>query len=231
MRPYYQDDFVTLYHGDCLTVLPTIRGGACITDPPYGCGVPYLGDYDDSRSDYWDWMRECVIAMRRAAPVVVFTHRVKALAQLTDWDWIAVWNKPGASGNRLGNSPVVPHWEPVFLYGIHSLGVKTEMAKDVLTFSPQSAGSAHGEIGRAKWVTGPAKHHPCPKPTSLYARLIQLFAPSSAVVIDPFAGSGTTLRAAKDLGRKVIGIEQSEAYCELIAQRLSQEILDFGDVA
>ncbi len=69
--------------------------------------------------------------------------------------------------------------------------------------------------------------HPCQKPLDLMTWVLRYIDPS-LVVIDPFAGSGTTLRAAKNLGRKAVGIEREERYCEIIAQRMQQEILDMG---
>lgn len=73
--------------------------------------------------------------------------------------------------------------------------------------------------------------HPAPWPTELAARIIRLSSWPGETVIDPFCGSGSTLLAAKALGRKAIGIELSEAYCEIAAKRLSQGFLDFGGVA
>jgi site-specific DNA-methyltransferase (adenine-specific) len=67
--------------------------------------------------------------------------------------------------------------------------------------------------------------HPCPKPLTLYRRLIEAFTTPTDIVLDPFVGSGTTLVAAKDLGRRAIGIEIAERYCEIAAQRCSQEVL------
>ena len=71
-------------------------------------------------------------------------------------------------------------------------------------------------------------HHPAPFPTTLADRCIRLSTWPGETVLDPFMGSGSTLRAAKDLGRKAIGIELSERYCEIAAKRMGQEVLDFG---
>jgi site-specific DNA-methyltransferase (adenine-specific) len=223
--PYYSDALVTIYHGDCRDILPTLRGDAVISDPPYGIGVPYGPSYDDARPDYWDWLRERLVLMRAAAPVVAFTHRVRALAELPEWDWIAVWNKGGAFGSRVGNSPIVAGWEPIFLYGIHSIGTKTKGMSDVLTVRPEPAGNAGAFVGREKWAKGAVAKHPVPKPMSLYRHLIGALSVPGGTVIDPFAGTGTTLAAAKDLGRKSIGIEIEEVYCEQAAVAASQEVL------
>ena len=225
MKPYYQDGAVTIYHGDCMEVLPQLRGDAVISDPPYGVGVPYGPSYDDARPDYWEWLRERVGAMRSAAPVAAFTHRVRALSELDGWDWVAVWNKGGAFGSRVGNSPLVAGWEQIFLYGIHSIGTGTKGLPDVLTVHPEPAGNRGGHVGREKWSKGLVAAHPVPKPLGLCRRLIDGLTVPGATVIDPFLGTGTTLVAAKDLGRKAIGIDIEEQYCEQAAIRCSQEVL------
>jgi len=228
MRPYFEDtkDGITIYHGDCRELLPSLRGDAVITDPPYGVGVKYGSQYDDSRKDYWDWMRGNVTAMRGAAPVVAFSHRVTALRELTGWDWIAVWHKPGSFGARIGNSPLLPHWEPIFLFGIHTLGTQTgSVLNDVLSVNPEPARAQRDGMGREKWANDGNAKHPCPKPLDLMGKLILALTPRAAVVIDPFAGSGTTLRSAKDHGRRAIGIEIEERYCEIAARRLDQGVL------
>lgn len=160
MTPYYSDDLVTIYHGDCLDVLPTLRVDAAISDPPYGVGVPYGPSYDDSRPDYWPWLRERVAAMRAAARVVAFTHRVTALRELTDWDWVAVWDKGGSFGPRVGNSPMVAGWEAVLLYGIHSIGLDGPALPDVIEVHPERTSNVMGgRIGREKWKDGQLGHH------------------------------------------------------------------------
>ena len=231
VKPYYQDDAVTIYHGDCREVIPVVGADAVITDPPYGCGVPYGPSYDDSRSDYWPWLQERIALMRRAAPVVAFTHCVPALARLDGWDWIGVWNKGRAYGARIGNSPLIAGWEPIFFYGVHGIGVDGKGLPDVLTVAPARAGNVmEGRVGREKWADGTIVAHPVPKPTALYVQLIEALCPKGTV-LDPFMGSGTTLRAAKDLGRKAIGIEIEERYCEIAAKRCAQEVLDLGVAA
>jgi site-specific DNA-methyltransferase (adenine-specific) len=229
VKPYYQDDAVTIYHGDSWAVAGALEADAVVCDPPYGVGVAYGDGYDDSRSDYWDWMREMVNVLRRPKRPLVFTHRVTALRELVGWDWVGVWNKPGSFGSRLGNSPVLPQWEPIFMYDIHGMGLYGEARNDVFEFNPKRAGSRHGKIGREKWSAIEHGQHPCPKPDDLMRALVVAFSRPGATVMDPFAGSGTTLRAAKDLGRKAIGIEIEERYCEIAARRCSQEVFALGD--
>lgn len=232
-EPYYDHDGITLYHGDCLEVLPQLAhdpGNIVLTDPPYGIGVHYGDGFDDRRADYWPWMRAAIEAMREAAPIVVLTHRVSALHEITGWDWIGVWNKPMACGARLGNSPLVPHWEPIFMWGIHTIGTRSQFSPDVFTVNPQRVAGVGSKRGREGWATVRTKDHPTSKPEPLYGALLRSLGQNATTVIDPFAGSGTTLRVAKDHGRKCVGIEIEEAHCEEIAKRMGQEVL-FGEVS
>lgn len=229
MKPYYEQDGITIYHGDCRDVLPLIGGTFdIVTDPPYGVGIDYGPSYDDSPKVYWEWFVPVVQTMKENARTLAFTHRVRAMQHLTDWDWIGVWSKPGAFGSRVGNSSVLPHWEPVFLYGIHGAGTKSTYRSDVLEFNPQKvSGLSSSFIGREKWEKGGQSSHPTPKPLALFSELIRWVSQDDATIVDCFMGSGTTLRAAKDLGRKSIGIEIEERYCEIAANRLAQGVL-FG---
>jgi DNA modification methylase len=216
MNPYYEDDAVTIYHGDMLEVLPSLTDdiGGIVTDTPYGVGYDYGGEYVDIKGDaYWEQFARWLAAMRAAAPSVVFTHRLAALKVLTDWDWVSVWNKPLAMSG-LNALPVMPHWEPIFMYGVKC---RPELPRryDVISVNPANASTSD---------------HPCPKPVPLMRQLIEWTVPTG-VVVDPFAGSGATLRAAKDINRKSIGIEQSERFCEIAARTVSQEVMDFGGAA
>jgi len=226
-KPYFQDDAVTIYHGDCRDILPTLGPvDLVLTDPPYGVDAKYGPSYDDDRETYWEWFLPCLDQLKLAGRVLAFTHRQFALKRIHDWDWIACWNKPYSTGAHIGNSPVLPHWEPVFLYGIHSLGV-TRARADVFTVNPATGGgntASNGKQGR-QLLAEEATAHPRPKPQALFTGLIEMLSEPGQTILDPFMGSGTTLRAAKDLGRKAIGIEIEERYCEIAAKRMAQGVL------
>jgi DNA modification methylase len=211
MTPYYEDDAVTIYHGDCREILPALDDvGGIVTDPPYGVGYDYGNEYLDVKGDaYWEQFGEWMNAMRCCTDMITFTHRVTALRVLTDWDWVSIWNKPLAMSG-LNALPIMPHWEPIFMYGVK---MRKDIPRhfDVVSVNPQNARSSGHE-------------HPCPKPLGLMAELIRWTIPGG-LVVDPFMGSGTTLRAAKDLGRKAIGCDISERYCEIAAKRMAQEVL------
>lgn len=238
LKPYYEDvqSGITIYHGDCRDVLPQLHGDLILSDPPYGVGRTYGCHYDDRRDGYWDWFKPCLTLMRSRAPVVAITHRSFALKELTDWDWVIVWEKPFGAAARIGNSPILPHWEPILLWGIHTLGTKREVLPDVISANPErsplpqrriSNGHIASRAARAK-TDGNIAEHPLPKPLQLFKRLVRGLSDQGETVVDPFMGSGTTLRAAKDLGRRTIGIEIEERYCEIAAKRLSQGVLDFA---
>jgi DNA modification methylase len=208
LDPYYSDDSVTIYHGDCRDILPKLTADAVIMDPPYGVGKVYGDSYTDTGGvGYWDFMRCVVDLCRTTAPVVAMTHRVPAIREITDWDWLCVWCKPGTQ-SRLFHHHVNPTWEPIFCWGTDHL---TTWRPDTFVVPAISPTTVPGD-------------HPFPKPLSLMRRLVEWLCPAGTVV-DPFMGSGTTLRAAKDLGRKAIGIELEERYCEIAVKRLGQQVL------
>lgn len=107
--------------------------------------------------------------------------------------------------------PWKPNWEEIYVAGRGFAGARNS-----------SILSGHSVV---TWASK-GREHPNMKPVSLLERLIEKCPPG--VIADPFAGSGATLVAAKNLGRKVVGVELEERYCEIIARRCSQEVLDFG---
>lgn len=231
-KPYYKDKWVTIYHGDCRDILPELEVADLIaTDPPYGVGLTYTEQYTDGKNGYWDWFLPTIELMRKAAKVVIFTHRNFSLKYIHDWDWIGVWNKPMAFGLHIGNSPLLPHWEPIYFYGIHGCGFAKSMS-DILTFNPERAQRSplapeFKKTDRRPWEKS-AKYgkHPCPKPAGLYEKLISIFTEPDNTVVDCFLGTGTTCLAAKKLHRYSIGIEIVEKYCELAARKCSQQVLE-----
>lgn len=218
----------TLYCGDSREILPALGAKVVITDPPYGVGIKYGAHYDDNRDTYWDWFLPTLATLRASCRTMVFTHRVAALQRILDWDWVGVWNKPGAFGARIGNSCVLPHWEPIFMYGIHGQGTKSHYTADVFTFNPEPAKAGTKGIGREKWEAE-FTTHPCPKPVALYQQLVKAFAQDVETVYDPFMGSGTTGVSAMTLGKKFVGIELGQRFfdqaCERIENAQRQETL------
>ena len=192
MKPYYERDGITIYHGDCREIMPGLEADVVVTDPPYGLRFREEG-WDAEVPGWW------LPLAQEAAPSVLFTT-----APTTQWDyprpdWVAGWFRPASnSRSKLGG---FCHWTPVLVYGPAKFKTDTISLHAIAHHSP-------------RWV-----EHPCPKPLALMRWLV---ATVPGTVLDPFMGSGTTLVAARDLGRKAIGIEIEERYCEIAAKRMSQ---------
>lgn len=238
--PYYDHDGITLYHGDALTILPALTGlGAVVTDPPYSSGGQYRGDRTQStaakyvnsdtfayRPDFsgdnrdqraylaWSsmWMGAARAASQPGAPLCVFTDW-RQLPTTTDavqcggWVWrnIAVWHKPGVRMQRGRFSSSAEF----IVYG---------------TNGPAAEGHASPQNVMRHAPAPQDKQHIAEKPLGVMRWLLGVV-PSGAVVLDPFAGSGSTLLAARDLGLPAIGIELDEGACRLTVERLAQGVL------
>ena len=217
MKPYYSDDWVTIYHADCREVLPELSADAVLTDFPYGIGLEY-GMYSDSPENLALLVAETLAPMRKAAPVTAITCGVTNWWRFPEPTWVLAWYQVNANQarGRWGWSM----WQPVLCYGIDPfLRLGLGARPDVVT---TAAGT-----GRDKDVT--KERHPCPKPYDSWLKILLRVSPQEGeTIVDPFMGSGTTLAAAKYTGRRAIGIEIEEAYCELAAQRCAQEVLDLA---
>ena len=215
MTPYYSDDLVTIYHGDCRDALPMMfdqpESWVVVTDPPYGIA------YVHGRGRYWPVGGTPIIGdaepfvpqflLAPGVPTVLWgaNHYASRLPDSPSW---LVWDKrtPGFTNHQADCELA---W--------------TNLGGPVRIFrKPWSGG---GTLAREN---GTAKRaiHPAQKPADLMRWCVSL-APNG-VILDPFMGSGTTLVAAKSLGRKSIGIEIEERYCEIAATRCSQEVLGLG---
>ena len=224
MKPYYQDGTITIYHGDCREVLPYISADVLVTDPPYGIGHSsgWTSDlYGRVASEYGDGSiandatteaRDWVLQQWGARPALVFgSWKAPRPANVRA---LLIWDKGEASGMGDLSIPWKPSHEEIYVMGHGFHGPRT-------TGVLQAYVPARISFGRL---------HPNEKPVSLLRGLLLKCLPG--VVLDPFMGSGTTLRAAKDLGMRAIGIEIEERYCDIAARRLSQEVLDlFGSEA
>lgn len=204
LKPYYQDDHVTIYHGDCRELLSEVKPPATchiITDPPYGIshrtssywnGETIHGDdepFDPSHLLPFD-----------GALIFGANHFAQKLPPSAGW---IVWNKRDRVSRRLPGSDAELAW--------------TTLTSQVRIYTHV-------------WVPHTLRDepifHPTQKPVVLLRRILEELS-HNATIIDPYMGSGTTLRASKDLGKRAIGIEIEERYCEIAAQRMSQEVL-FG---
>lgn len=224
MKPYYEHAGITIYHGDCRDVLPHVTADALVTDPPYGvslgaCGDPRGGShgmrhdgYASFSDTYENFVSEIVPRLNAAIDAV------KRAAVFTG-PHIHEQRKPDAIGGvfvAAGQGRTAWGFKsimPILLYG----GSPTVMRGMGATCPTAIASGA----------TADDNGHPCPKPLTWMRWLVRLATVQDETVLDVFAGSGTTLRAAKDLGRRAIGIEIEERYCEIAAKRLSQEVLQF----
>lgn len=211
-EPYYHDDDVTLYCGDAREILPQLRGDVVLTDPPYGVGVDY-DEYDDTPAGLLELVEWAAPAIRAAAPVALVTCGV---ANLWDWPqptWTLTWVVPGGAGNGPWGFTC---WQPVLAYGADPY-LKNGKGRRPDSFTWTSVYGARGDRAGA---------HPVPKPLDPWRwLLLRASVKAGDVVIDPFCGSGTTLRAAVDTGRRAVGIELSESYCAQAVASIAQRPL------
>lgn len=219
MKPYYQDQFSTIYHGDCREILPTLeKADLLLTDPPYGIGADKGKPHKSADSGYYD------IAFRRSYPDSwdVRPDDETILQILTSAPATIIWG-----GNFFAHClPESKFWlvwdkeNSMPSFGDCELAWTNIRRNSVKMFTY----SGNGLLAKDK-----ERFHPTQKPAALMKWCVS-FVPGAQTIIDPFMGSGTTLRAAKDLGRKAIGIEMEERYCEIAAQRLQQECLPLTQV-
>ena len=221
LTPYYDQDGITIYHGDCRDVLPSldVSGLVLVTDPPYGVGfvgknTKHTTRREDAYASFEDTpenieaiivpvVTELVASCKRA----VLTPGIRNMFRYPKPDAVGTIFYPSGAG--------LSPWgftcsQPIFYYG-----------KDPYL----ATGQGHRPDSFSTTESAQDNGHPCPKPIKTMRWLVQKASLPGDVILDPFMGSGTTLRAAKDLGRRAIGIEIEERYCEIAAKRLQQAVL------
>jgi DNA modification methylase len=224
-KPYFQQGAVTLFHGKVEEALYRfIDPEACtlISDPPYNQGYHY-DECEDSMDDdaYFRFMAS--IFGNSPSVIIHYPEAMYRIAKAMDSfpERVVAW--------------VYPSNTPRQHRSVAWFGCKPDFRKDGQPYKnptdPRIAKRiAEGktarlydwwEINQVKNVSGEKTEHPCQIPVALMERIIRI-TPGDCI-LDPFAGSGTTLLAAQNLGRKAIGIEMSERYCEIIAKRLSEQ--------
>lgn len=224
VQPYYDSGGITIYHCDCREILPTIEADCCITDPPYGetthAGAR-TGSVDavlvDFKSITADELRATLsmVRVRRWMVATVEWRHMLPLEQAPPVGMrfvrFGVWVKPNGAPQFTGDRPGTG-WEAVAI--LHREGPMR-----------WNGGGRHGVWTFPK-IAG---QHSTEKPIRLAHEFVHLFSDEGDTILDPFMGSGTTLRAAKDIGRRAIGIEIEERYCEIAANRMRQGVLFGGN--
>jgi len=224
MNPYYEDESVKIYHGDCKEILPQLeKADLLITDPPYeqssaGGGLikqretfQKIGKDLSSFNldDFWSPLLHCTknkhayIFCSRSTLPLLCRH---ADAQELNWD-ILIYGK---------NNPI-PMKNNRYLSSFEFLFF---MRGTNCYWNNHATFSHYSKIKMVNCIPS-TFGHPTEKNVNIIQELIDVSSLENHVIIDPFLGSGTTLVAAKNLGRKAIGIELEEKYCEIAAKRLS----------
>jgi len=217
VKPFYEHKGITIYCGDSREVLPSIDAQAFVTDPPYGVELkeramkqavrPRYSKFDDT-PEYISTVvvpimhaliervgRGCAVTGNRCL------HLYPAAADIG-----VIWTPAAASRSPWGFCCSTP----ILYYGA----------------CPYLATGKGSRPNGMQWTNATEDNgHPCPKPLPVMKWLVARTSFEGECVVDPFMGSGTTLLAAKELGRRAIGIDIEERYCEIAANRLRQEVL------
>lgn len=246
MKPYYQDDNVTLYHGDCLEVMPLLDGSVdmILADLPYGT-TQNAWDSVIPLNAMWQQYRRlakpsAAIALTAQTPF----DKVLGASNLADLRYEWIWEKTTATGHlNAKRAPMkahenilvfyksLPTYNPQMTTGHTPTHSYTKHQDDGSNYGATKTGiTGGGSTDRyprsvLEFPTDKQKEslHPTQKPLALMAYLIRTYTNPGDTVLDNCAGSGSTLIAARRQGRQSIGIELEEKYCEVIATRCSQE--------
>jgi adenine-specific DNA-methyltransferase len=226
-QPWYDAGDVALYCGDCLDLLPAFAPESfdlVLTDPPYGVG--YRGRFGDTHEPIAGdtelaWLRPAAGEMWRVLKPDSFA--------VSFYGWPHVERFVGAvkgAGFRL-----VSHL--AFVKNVWGFGRFTRGQHETafLLAKGKPPLPRRGISDVIEWMREPSAFHPNQKPVGALTPVLAAYAPDDGVVLDPFMGSGSTLRAAKDLGLSAVGIEIEQAYCDRAAGRLAQRVLFGPDAA
>lgn len=243
MTPYYEHAGITIYHGDCREILPSLAAVDCvITDPPYSPHThakQWIGSALTAGSKRVstahsslgfepldsELMEFASTEFKRLASRWILTfcdiesiHLWISSLSVVGLDYVraCIWDKVDSAPQFTGDRPAS---------AAEGIVVAHQPGKKLWNGGGRRNIFRHAVNGEKG-----SKPHPSTKPEPLMRELVGLFSNQGELILDPFMGSGTTLVAAKDLSRRAIGIEQQEKYCEVAAKRLRQEILDFGEM-
>lgn len=206
IEPYYSHAGITIYHGDCLEIMPHLEPvDLVLTDPPFGIGnfIQVTGNIRGKKVEWND---------KPPKKIIFEILKNKSTNQII-WgaNYFNCFDENGGAIIWIKNQPM-PDFSKAEIASC-SFHKKTEIYEQTWT----------------NFVNTKKTRHPCERPIKLYKWCIETYTHTDDLILDPFMGSGTTLVAAKELGRKAIGIEIEEKYCEIAVRRLSQEVFLFKE--
>lgn len=206
LKPYYQDEWATIYHGDCREILPQLEPvDLVLTDPPYPKEfVPLYGELAKLSKGILKPGR----LLAAMCGQIYLPELMGLMSEYLTYHWTLAYLTPGGQAAQIWPRKTIQFWKPVLTYS-----------------SGSYSGKWFGDV--AKSNGNDKQSHHWGQSVSGMKDLVNRLASAGDYILDPFMGSGTTLRAAKDLGIKSIGIEIEEKYCEIAVNRLRQESL-FG---
>lgn len=229
MKAYYQDASVTIYHGDCRDVLPMIsdKVDLVLTDPPFFMPATHYQsrvDWQRAWSDtsvlgaFWSVILDASVRiMKPTGHLLTFCNAdsfavfYPEMYRRFDFLKSLVWDKGHIGMGRVWRNQ-------------HELIIAARWSDSAFV----EDGKTRSDVLSYRVIPSADRAHPVEKPEAMLAALIAPTCPVGGMVLDPFAGSGTTLSAAKNTGRRAIGVEGEERYCEIAAERCRQETLDLG---
>lgn len=228
--PFYADDAVTIYHGDCREILPLLPSpDLVLTDPPYGVA---------ERTDRHAKGRDNPIGGRHNGQPTITARDFPPVhgddapfdpAHLLTFDRVVLF---GANyyAEQLPASPTWLVWDKLDGLRTDKRIVGLDDNADVELAWSNVGGPARLVSHRWKGLIKASERkdqrvHPTQKPVALMAHIIAWLTEPGDLVVDPYMGAGSTLRAAKDHGRRSIGIEYEERYCQVAAERMAQGVL------
>lgn len=229
MKPYYSDDFVTLYHGDAFDILPELPAGSidhCVTDPPYILqagssatrGSKTGGWADMMNASHWfaSWYREVSRTIRHTGSIWTFGN----------WRSLPVMMRAAIDSELTTASCLI--WDKQWIgpAGPQQLRSQHEICLILAREGFIQPDRSQGDVLPIRASSSKPTGHPAEKPVALLRRIVELTGSTQgALILDPFAGSGTASLAAKQLGVRSIAIEAEERWCEVAANRLAQDVL------
>ncbi len=214
-RPYYDHAGITIYHGDCREILPSlVEAQTIVTDPVWPCATAQLAGGENPQALLSEALRASPPSARLAIQMGVDSDPRFLSAVPDRWPFFRLCWLDVAFPNPKGRLLAGP--VPAYLFGEPPAPSPGRRLIPGMYLDTSSNGKSAG------------RGHPCPRKLGHVRWIVEKWSDPEDTILDPFVGSGTTLRAAKDLGRKAIGIEIEEKYCEIAAKRMGQEIFPYA---